>query len=162
VLAQLEHRADVESAEVDRRGELLRIRLRADGVVSTIRDELERMGFAAENSSDASAADARWYGLSDVGELSRDEGRVIASRVVPPFAVAHGLAHDEIATLSDRVAAALYACFVGHRDTSLPAGGLAVPCGRAVDDATAPLIGPARAAALGQAIEADLAGAARP
>ena len=161
MLAQLEHRADVERAQVDRRGELLRIRLWADGVGSAIRDELERMGFAAE-ASDASTAGARWYGLSDTGELSRDEGRVIASRVVPPFAAGHGLAHDEIARLSDRVAAALYACFVGHRDTSLPAGGLAVPCGRAVEDAAAPLIGLARAAALGQAIEADLAGAARP
>ncbi len=158
MLAQLEQRADVERAEVDRRGELLRIRLRAGGVVSTIRDELERMGFAAEDPSSVSPDDARWYGLSDVGELSRDEGRVIAARVVPPFAVGHGLADHEIATLSDRVASALYACFARHRDTSLPPGGLAVPCGRAVADATAPLIGPDRAAALGRAIEADLSG----
>jgi hypothetical protein len=158
VLAQLEHRADVERAEVDRRGELLRIRLRAGGAVFAIRDELERMGFAAEVPADTSAADARWYGISDVGELSRDEGQVIASRVVPPFAAAHGLAADAIATLSERVAAALYACFVGHRDTSLPPGGLAVPCGRAVEDAAAPLIGRERAAALGRAIEADLSG----
>ena len=158
MLAQLEQRADVERAEVDRRGELLRIRLRADGVVSTLRGELERMGFAAEESSEASAADARWYGLADVGELSRDEGRVIALRVVPSFAVDRGLARNEITTLSDQVAAALYACFVGHRDTSQPPGGLAVPCGRAVEDATAPLIGPDHAAALGRAIEADLSG----
>ena len=108
--------------------------------------------------SSVSPDDARWYGLSDVGELSRDEGRVIAARVVPLFAVGHGLADHEIATLSDRVASALYACFARHRDTSLPPGGLAVPCGRAVADATAPLIGPDRAAALGRAIEADLSG----
>ena len=158
MLAQLEHRADVERAEVDRRGELLRIRLRAGGVASAIRDDLERMGFATEDPSDPSAVVARWYGLSDVDELSRDEGRVIASRVVPPFAAGHGLAHDEIATLSDGVAAALYACFVDHRDAALPPGGLALPCARAVEDATAPLIGPERAAALGQAIEADLSG----
>lgn len=158
MLAQLEGRADVETAEVDRRGELLRIRLQANSSVSAIRDDLERMGFAAEEPTDTSTTDARWYGVSDVGDLSRDEGRVIAERVVPPLAISHGLAHDEIAMLSDRVAAALYECFVRHRDTALPPGGLAVPCGRAVEAATVAFIGPDRAAALGRVVEADLGG----
>ena len=157
MLAQLERRAEVERALVDRRGELLRIHFRSGGAVSTIAEELARMGFTAEEAP-ASAPDARWYGLADIGELSRDEARVIASRVVPPFAAGCGLGPELVVPLSERIGDALYACFIGHRETPPAPGGLAVPCGRAVRDAAAPLIGSERAAALGHAIEADLSG----
>ena len=78
MLAQLEQRADVAAAEVDRRGELLRINLRPPGTLDDIREALERMGFAAEETRDD--VGGRWYGVSDVRELSREEGRVIAYR----------------------------------------------------------------------------------
>ena len=160
MLAQLEERSDVESAEIDRRGELLRIRTRADGTSAVIRVQLELMGFAAEEAPDAGAATIRWYGPASVGELSREESVVIASRVVPPFGTARGMAQAEIDTLSARVATALYECFAGHRDAALRPGGLASPCGRAVEGATYPLLGAERAAELGRAVEADLAGIA--
>jgi hypothetical protein len=161
VLAQLEDRPDVETAEVDRRGALLRIRTRAPGTLALIREQLELMGFAAEEAPDAAAVAVRWYGRSSVGELSREEGSVIAGRVVPAFGAANGLGQAEIDALSTRVATALYECLVGHRDAGLASGGLAVPCGRAVEAATRARLGPDRAAVLGRAIEADLAGAAR-
>ena len=162
MLAQLERRSDVETAETDRRGELLRIRTRAAGIVALIREQLELMGFAAEEAPDAVAAAVRWYGRSSIGELSREEGAVIAGRVVPAFGAANGLGQAEIGRLSTRVATALYEYFVGHRDAGLASGGLAAPCGRAVEAATRAQLGPDRAAVLGGAIEADLAGAARP
>jgi hypothetical protein len=155
VLAQLDEREDVETAEVDRRGERLRIRTRGDVDPAGIRDDLERMGFAAEVATDADAA-TRWYGVASVGELSREEGAVIASRVVPAFGAANGLGRELIDDLSTLVARALYECFVGHQDVLLVPSVLASSCGRAVTAATSMLIGLDRATALAQAIESDM------
>jgi hypothetical protein len=157
VLAQLERRSDVETAEVDRRGELVRIRTLGDGDRTAIRNELERMGFAAEETGNAVDV-VRWYGPSAVGELSREEGTVIAARVVPLFGAENGLRWEQIDVLTTRVAAALYECFIGHQDAALGPGGLASPCGGAVTEATSALLGPDRAAALARAVEADLTG----
>ena len=120
------------------------------------------MGFAAEEVPDSATAAVRWYGPSSVSELSREESAVIASRVVLQFGAANGLGQTDIDPLSTRVAAALYECFVGNRDAGLAPGGLAAPCGRAVEAATRAQLGADRAALLGRAIEADLAGVARP
>jgi hypothetical protein len=96
VLAQLEGRPDVRRAEVDRHGELLRVTLRAGAGAAAIRAALEQMGFAAEEAPDAVTSAVRWYGRSSVGELSREESAVIASRVVLQFGVANGLAQTDI------------------------------------------------------------------
>ena len=157
MLAQLEARPDVETAEVDRRGELLRIRTHGDADRSTIRDGLERLGFAAEEAPDAVVA--RWYGRSSVGELSREEATVIAARVVPVFGAADGLQPEQIAGLSARVAKALFECFIANQDAGLMPGGLASSCARAVTAATSPLLGLSRATVLARAIEADVTGA---
>jgi hypothetical protein len=159
VLAHVEERSDVESAEVDRRGELLRVTLRLGGDAATIREQLEPMGFAAEEALDAAAATVGWYGPASVGELSREESTVIASRVVPSFGAANRLGQAEIDAISARVATALHECFVGHRDDALGPGGLASSCGRAVEGATTSLLGAPLATALRQAIELDLSGA---
>lgn len=157
MLAQLQERADVDTAEVDRRGELLRIRLRAGGAVRAITDDLERMGFlAAEAPVDTSGV--RWYGPAAVGELSREEAGVIAARVVPTFGAANGLDREQIGATSALVAETLYACFIGRRDVRASPGGLALSCRRAVEQATRQQLGDGRAAALGRAIESDLAG----
>jgi hypothetical protein len=155
VLAQLEERHDVESATVDRRGELLRIRTRAGGDVSGIHDELERMGFAAEAAANVDP-NLRWYGRSSVGELSREEGQVIAARVVPAFGAAKGLPPALIDAVGASVETALYECFIGHQDAALVPGGLAASCRYAVSAATSALLGPDSAAALGLAIESDM------
>ncbi|HEV2251324.1 MAG TPA: hypothetical protein VGT60_12550 [Candidatus Limnocylindria bacterium] len=158
MLAQLEERDDIVTAEVDRRGELLRIRSRPGSDVAAIRDALERLGFATEEVPGAGAARRRWFGVSSVGELSREEGAVIAARVVPRFGTASGLSGELVAALRARVGAALYECFVGQPDAALRPGALASSCGRAVALAAEPLIGADRAAGLARAIEADLAG----
>jgi len=81
----------------------LRVRLREGGTVTAITDQLEQMGFLAEEAViDAGAL--RWYGPSAVGELSREESRVIAARVVPVFGAAHALSPSDVEAASALVA----------------------------------------------------------
>jgi hypothetical protein len=89
VLARLEEERGVQAAEVDRRGELLRVRLLAGSQVSEVVKALQRLGFAGEVLANE-PPEVAWYGRDSVGELSREEGHVIARRVVPSFARSHG------------------------------------------------------------------------
>jgi len=155
----MEERSDVDAVAVDRHGELLRVTHRADRDVAAILDALERMGFAAEEASPADVAAARWYGSSEVGELSREEAAVIAARVVPAFAAANALDPEQVDAASRLVADALYACFIGRKHVLASPASLAASCGGAVELATRLQLGADRAAMLGRAIEADLAGA---
>lgn len=155
MLAQLQRHPDVETAEVDRHGELLRVRLREDSALIEIRAELERMGFGADEAP--AAVRDRWYGPAAVGELSREEAGVIATRVVPAFGAANAIARERVDAAVVLVADALYACFTGGPDLS-SARGLASSCARAVERATRPHLGAERSAALARAVEADLAG----
>jgi hypothetical protein len=158
VLARLQEEEAVESAEVDRRGELLRLRLRSSSNVSGVVDLLSNLGFAGEVVVDADVGAATWYGLGSVGELSREEAKVIAQRVVPLFAQQAGLGVGEVEALKDLVATALHACFIAHTlEAGAPHGALNSACGRAVQDAALQQLGPERAVALGNAIQADLA-----
>ena len=70
MLAQLQLRADVETARVDRRGELLRIRVRTGGSIEAVRDALKTMGFAAETAIGIGWDTVRWFGPTEVRELS--------------------------------------------------------------------------------------------
>jgi len=72
VLARLNQEPEVEAAQVDRRGEVLRVRLRSPGALPRVTDLLVELGFAGEVVAGA-AGDLRWYGAPDVGELSREE-----------------------------------------------------------------------------------------
>jgi hypothetical protein len=157
VLARLEEEQAVESAEVDRRGELLRVCLRSSFNVSGVVDLLMNLGFAAEVVEHADVGSAHWYGLGTVGELSREEAEVIARRVVPLFARRNGVVVGEVEALVDLVASALHTWIISNTLDAAPHGVLNSGCGRAVEDATLPRLGPDRAAALGSAIAADLA-----
>jgi hypothetical protein len=158
VLARLQEEEAVETAEVDRRGELLRLRLRPSFDDTGVVDLLLNLGFAAEVVDHDVVGTRHWYGLASVGELSREEGKVIAGRVVPPFAEQTGLAVGEVAALKDLVATALHACFIATTlDAAAPHGALNSVCGHAVETAALERLGPHRAAALGKAIQADLA-----
>ena len=158
MLARLEEEQAVENAEVDRRGELLRVRLRSSFNVSGVVDLLMNLGFAAEVVQHADVGSAHWYGLGTVGELSREEAEVIARRVVPLFARRNGVAVGEVEALVDLVASALHTCIASNSlDAAAPHGVLNSACGRAVEDAALPRLGRERAAALGNAIAADLA-----
>lgn len=115
------------------------------------------MGFASETVDGAAVAD-RWYGPSDVPELSREEAAVVATRVMATFGAAHVLAADQVTLATSQAAAALYRWFVDRSDGASSGRELA-SCGRAVEAATSALLGIDRARAFGDAIEADLAGA---
>ena len=156
MLAQIEEQGGVESVEVDRRGEFLRVDVAGVDSVAAVITRLYELGFAAERSGD-STAERQWYRRDDVGELSREEAAVIARRAVPAFARANDLP-DRADTLTDLVAMTLHRCFVTnvvHADS--PLGTLHGECGRAVEEATRAQLGAARASELGKAIEADLA-----
>jgi hypothetical protein len=121
-------------------------------------DLLSNLGFAAQVVGHADVGAATWYGLGSVGELSREEAKVIAQRVVPLFAQQAGLAVGEVESLKDLVATALHACFIANTlEAGAPHGALSSACGRAVEDAALPRFGRDRAVALGNAIQADLA-----
>jgi hypothetical protein len=157
VLARLQEERAVESAEVDRRGELLRLRLTSSDVTQ-VTDLLQQLGFLGEVVPDRAVAAMRWYGLATVSELSREESEVIAQRVVPVFAQQSGIGADEVEAVKELVSAALHACFVSHTlEATAPHGTLNDACGRAVEEATSVRLGPNSAAALGRAIEDDLA-----
>ena len=156
MLARLLEESAVESAEVDRRGELLRLRL-ASSDAAGVNDLLEQLGFVGEVVPDEAVAATRWYGVETVSELSREESEVIAQRVVPVFAQQSGIGVDEIEAVKELVSAALHACFVSHKlEATAPHGSLNEACGRAVEEATSLRLGPYRAAALGRAVEGDL------
>ena len=157
MLAQIEQQVGVESVEVDRRGEFLRVDAGGPENVAAVIAQLYELGFAAERTTD-SGAERQWYRRDDVGELSREEAAVIARRVVLAFARAHDLPADRADTLADLVAIALHRCFVTNAvNASSPLGTLHGECGRAVKEATRAQLGAARASELGKAIEADLA-----
>jgi hypothetical protein len=91
-----------------------------------------------------------------VHELSSEEARVIARRVVPPFVRAHALDAAVARGLPDKVADALYACFIGYQlTTSRSAAALHDACSRAVARATQGLLGDELARALGDALWDD-------
>jgi hypothetical protein len=158
VLARLEAEPSVDAAEVDRRGELLRIRVRSNADVRGVIDRLLELGFASEPATDADAIAGRWYGVEDVRELSREEAYVIAGRVVPIFAQQASVDAHDVDGLTDVVATALYGCFIARTlDAEEPQGTLNAACGRAVEDAARSRLGQDRASALGMTVEADLA-----
>ncbi|MEK6207391.1 MAG: hypothetical protein AABM32_07085 [Chloroflexota bacterium] len=158
MLARLEAEVGVNKAEVDRHGELLRIALAPTAEIGPVIARLQELGFIGEIVPEGTTPQ-RWYGRNSVGELSAEEAGVIARRVVPKFAREHGLAGRVEVELISVVTAALHQCFVTNvLDVSAPTHSLDESCGSAAEVATQSQLGEAHAAALGRAIEADLAG----
>ncbi len=160
MLARLGSIEGLINAETDHRGELLRIVLRERGALDEVWAALAELGYDAEL-ADRSAVppDVRWHGALDVRDLSREEADVIARRVVPAFARAHGIAGSSEVLLTTIVRDTLYACFSAHelRADSSP-GALRAECSRAVQDAAVPMLGVAPARELGAALWTDLGG----
>jgi len=161
VLARLEQIVGVESAEIDRRGELLRLRLAHPETLVVVTRTLEELGFSSDPLGEAhvsAAAVARWYGRGAVGELSREEAGVIARRVVGPFVASRALSATQGARVGDTVARALYECFVAHTLTaSAVPDSLREVCARAVEMAVRPELGIEGAAELARLLREDLA-----
>ena len=96
--------------------------------------------------------------LGDRAELSREEARIIADRVVPPFALSYGLTDPVAEQLTATVSAALFACFAAHTlGSGAPAASLRNVCSQAVAEAAAVLVGADLARDLATRIDADLA-----
>lgn len=156
MLARLEAIDGVALAEVDHRGELLRLRLTSDTALADAVATLREVGYRADPLREAPVVE-RWYGRAAVHELSREEGAVIAGGVVPAFARARGLAPQAAASLEDVVARALYACFA-ERTLAAPAnpGALRRECLIAVEMAVRDVLGPEGARDLAAILSADL------
>jgi hypothetical protein len=156
VLARLDQQPGIELAEVDRKGEVLRLRLTSGDVLDRATVLLSELGFAGESMTHVPDG-LRWYGTADVGELSREEANVVAERVVPPFVNGSTLPSSEIDPLSKLVATALHAWFMRHAVGSESLASFHRSCAQAVASATLDRLGPERSARLGQAVEEDFA-----
>jgi hypothetical protein len=148
----------IDDVGVDRRGELLRIRVGSADDVRAVVDRLFEMGFAAQPVAEGETIEQRWYGPDDVSELSREEAYVIAHRVVPAFTKEGPSVGTDVEGLVKLVATALHECFVSNSLSAADThGALNSACARAVKAATRRRLGADRATALGRAIETDLA-----
>ncbi len=155
MLARLAAIADVERAEIDHRGELLRLRASA-AALADARRVLAELGYEASD-ADAPEADVRWYGSRTVAELSREEATIITGRVVPGFAASHRLTPEEAERLSAVVAEALYDCFRAHTlGPSAPKGALSALCSDQVAAAATGILGAYGARELAASIEGGL------
>ena len=138
-------------------GELMRVRFTDEGDPQHVLDLLDDLGFAATFTGEV-AGEREWYDVGHVAELSRAEGRIIAARVVLPFARDWDLDDDMSARLVDEIARALYECFIDQeRTTNRSAAAFRTDCETAVVRVASSLLGGDRAAALGKAVATDLA-----
>lgn len=133
----------VVAAEVDHRGQLLRLRLSDPSALDRTHAALRELGYRADDVSERSAPDARWYGPAQVSEQSREEAGVIARRVVPPFARSQALSSEKADQVRGAVATALHDCFTAHTLVAgAPPGELRAACSDAVHEAIRDLVGP--------------------
>lgn len=159
MLARLGSIAGVGSADVDHRGELLRLRLDRADALASVRAALEELGYGAADVTDdpASAGEARWYGAQTVRQLSREESEVIARRITPPITDASSRDPAASDRLTSVVADALYGCFIAHTLVAgTPPGAMREACATAVEAAATPLIGAAGARQLAAVLRQDL------
>jgi hypothetical protein len=158
VLARLEGLDGIDHAEIDYRGDLLRLSLSDDGALESVADLLKGLGYESELSADAEIqAVTSWYDIESVGDLSRVEASVIAERVLPSFALARELSPDQTDDLRTAVIDALHNYFVSAALASGPSlGEFRLSCARPVEVHVRPIVGHASARTLGQLINADL------
>ena len=113
MLARVEEIEGADRAEIDYRGDFLRLSLNDDGALALIADLLKGLGYESARATDGEVqAVARWYDIASVGDLSRVEASVIADRIVPSFALARKLSPDQIKRVRSAVVEALHSCFV--------------------------------------------------
>ena len=147
------------AADVDHRGELLRLQLTNGAALPRVQRTLEDLGFGAKLLA-GDLPEVRWYGPGTVRELSREEAGVVARRVVLPFAHAHQVEADPLIRL---VAEALYACFIAHvPDEMVSLGALRRSSAEAVAAGVREELSSDLAAALADAVEVDLTRGAQP
>jgi hypothetical protein len=158
VLARVEDLDGVAHAEIDYRGDLLRLSLSSDLALQLAADLLKGLGYESERASDAEVQTVtRWYDIDSVGDLSRVEASVIAERTVPPFALTRKLSPDQTDRVRGAVVDALHNCFVSTPLASRPSlGAFRLSCVRTVEESVRPIVGRASARTLGALLNADL------
>ena len=158
MLARVEKLEGADRAEIDYRGDFLRLSLNDDGALALIADLLKGLGYESVRATDGEVqAVARWYDIASVGDLSRVEASVIADRIVPSFALARKLSPDQIERVRIAVVDALHHCFVSTALASGPSlGTFRLSCARAVADRVRPIVGRASARTLAELVNADL------
>lgn len=158
MLARVEELEGVDRAEIDYRGDFLRLSLNDGGGLALIADFLTGLGYESVRATDGEVqAVARWYDVASVGDLSRVEATVIADRIVPSFALARKLSPDQIERVRGAVVDALHHCFVSTALASGPSlGAFRLSCLRAVEDTVRPILGRASARTLALLVTADL------
>ena len=158
MLARVEKLEGVDRAEIDNRGDFLRLSLNDGGALALIADLLKGLGYESVRATDDEVqAVARWYDAASVGDLSRVEASVIADRIVPSFALAQKLSPDQTERVRSAVVDALHHCFVGTALASGPSlGAFRLSCVRAVEDTVRPIVGRASARTLAELVNADL------
>ncbi len=139
-------------AASDHSGALLR--LADQGQLAEVRARLRALGYESEE-LDHSEIEAlpgeQWYKPAD---LSREEARVVAARIVPPFVREQAIDPAVVAVLQERVEAALFGCFVANPiGSGAPADSLRIECANAVAVAASEVVGPDVAHALGQFVD---------
>lgn len=156
MLARLEAIDGVALAEVDHQGELLRLRLTSAQALREAVATLRELGYGADELTAAPAVE-RWYGRDTVRELSREEGDVIAERVVTSFARSRGIDPPTEAQLEELVARALYTYFAAHTlGGSATPGTLVRECVNVVEAVVRDLLGLDGARELAALLSADL------
>ncbi|HEY8823546.1 MAG TPA: hypothetical protein VIP07_01545 [Candidatus Limnocylindria bacterium] len=158
MLARLEDLEGVDHAEIDHRGDFLRLSLSNDHAVALAADVLKGLGYASERASDADVQTvASWYDTGSVGDLSRIEASAIAERTVPTFALTRKLGPDATDRVRRAVVDALHNCFVSTPLASGPSlAAFRLLCVRVVEGSLRPIVGRASARTLAELVNADL------
>lgn len=156
----------VADAEVDHRGEYLRVGA-DEACLDAVRRVLAEAGYAAERVVDANApqikaAVTRWYTARSVSELSREEASALAAEIAPAFLDETGVpvGADELRGV---IASALADVFTSHSlgPRDLP-NTLVRRYGPAVAAAASSLLGPNDAERLGRFVDERLSRYSRP
>ena len=131
-----------------------RLRFADRGQLARIRTRLSELGYESTELAGAeyeAALTAQWYEPAD---LSREEARVLASKIVPAFIAEHGPAPTFAEALRTCVESALFGCFtaspIGSGATS---GSLRTQCADLVVAATTDLLGVDASEALGRFVD---------
>ena len=158
MLARVEGLEGVDHADIDYRGDFLRLRLTADGALAIVTDVLKGLGYRSDRASDTDVQNVTsWYDLKSVGNLSRVEASVIADRVLPSFVATRKLSPRQTDDLRSAVRDALHNCFASTALANGPSlAAFRLSCVRAVEDTARPIVGPASARTLAELLNADL------
>jgi hypothetical protein len=124
------------------------------GQVAQVRARLNELGYESaevDPSESRALPESEWYMPAD---LSREEARVLASRIAPAFIREHAIDSAAAQALQDRIESALFGCFVANPiGSGAPAGSLRAECAGAVAVAASEILGPDMARALGQFVD---------